>query len=89
VVNQAQSERIEIRCVGDDVVPHNVRAGDLAGLLEAAETLIVAGVLREHPELTRDDIIIGLTEVQNKAWDCNLPHRSRKLLFLSLNELLL
>lgn len=67
MVNQAQSERIEIRCVGGDVVPHNVRAGDLAGLLEAAETLIVAGVLREHPELTRDDIIIGLTEVQNKS----------------------
>jgi hypothetical protein len=67
VVNQAQSERIEIRCVGGDIVPHNVRASDLAGLLEAAETLIVAGVLREHPELTRDDIIIGLTEVQNKS----------------------
>jgi hypothetical protein len=67
VVNQAQSTRIEIRCVGGDVVPHNVRAGDLAGLLEAVETLIVASVLHEHPELTRDDIIIGLTDVQNKS----------------------
>lgn len=67
MVNQAQSTRIEIRCVGGDVVPHNVRAGDLAGLLEAVETLIVASVLHEHPELTRDDIIIGLTDVQNKS----------------------
>lgn len=66
-MDQAQNELIELRFVGGDVVPQNVRASELAGLLEATETLIVATILREHQELNREDIIIGLTEVQNKS----------------------
>jgi hypothetical protein len=67
VTSPSQSELIEFRFVGGDIVPHNVRASDLADLLEAAEALITSAVLREHHELTKDDIILGLTEVQSKS----------------------
>lgn len=62
-----QDEVIELRFVGGDIAPHNVRASDLADLLKAAETLVWSAVLREHDELTKDDIFLALSEVRNKS----------------------
>lgn len=57
------NEVIEIRFVGGDIAPRNVRAGDLAELLEAVELLVQSNVLREHDELTPDDFFLALGEV--------------------------
>ena len=55
-----------IRLMGDGVRPHLIPASDLAQLLVAAEQTVLAIAARDHPE-EADELIVGLTEVQDKS----------------------
>lgn len=67
MTSQAQDELLQLRFTGGAIAPRHVPAGELADILKAAETLIVATVLREHSKLTKEDIILGLTQVEDKS----------------------
>lgn len=67
MANLSYEKQIELRFVGDDINPHTVRASDLAEILKATETLVQATVLHEYPELTKEDIALSLTEIQNQS----------------------
>ena len=62
-MNQPTAEAFELRFIGGDITPSNVRAHDVASVLEATEDLLASSVLRAHPELSNDDIIIGITSI--------------------------
>lgn len=67
MINPSQNELIGIRFVGGGITPRNVPASDLADLLKAAETLVTSTVLREHGKLTKEDLILGLTRVEDQS----------------------
>lgn len=67
MTSSSKNELIELRFVGGGITPPNTRASELAAMLEAAEALITSVVLQEHDELTKDDLYIGLTIIEDKS----------------------
>lgn len=66
-MSQSQNELLQLRFTGGAIAPRHVSAGELADILKATEILIVAAVLREHSKLTKEDIILGLTHVEDAS----------------------
>jgi hypothetical protein len=56
-------EKVQIRLTGKDVFPENIRAGEVAQVLAAVEDMLAAVVLRSHPTLNKEDLVIGLVSV--------------------------
>lgn len=56
---------IEVRLIGDNVTPGNVRSRDIAELIASVEQMIASVVVRNNPQLgfQEDEIIIGLVAV--------------------------
>lgn len=67
MTHQSQNELLKLRFVGGAISPRQIPAGELADILKSTETLVVATVLKEHPKLTRDDLILGLTQIEDKS----------------------
>jgi hypothetical protein len=54
---------IRIRLAGQDVAPGAVRSRDLAEIISSAEDAIASIVVRDNPELRKDEIVVGLMSI--------------------------
>ena len=57
------NELIEIRLTGNDILPENVRAGDIADILNSVEDMIESVVVKQQPQITKEDVVIGLVNI--------------------------
>jgi hypothetical protein len=57
--------------------PADIRAGELATLLSSFEEMIASTVQRERPQITKDDLVIGLVKIEEGSigleFDTKLP----------------
>lgn len=58
---------IEFKFTGEDILPENVKASDVADLLKAIEDLLETGILQGHPELDKGKLIIGLVNIKSES----------------------
>ncbi len=61
----AHESTIEIRLTGEGMAPGRIRSKDIAEVIESVEDMITSVVIREHPDLKRESIIIGLKNIQD------------------------
>ena len=61
------SALIEVRFAGEDVQPETVKAGDVAEMIQAVEKMVESSVTRDHPEIKRDQVIVGFVEIQSTS----------------------
>lgn len=55
---------IEIRLAGSGLVPGNVRSKDLAEVIDSVEDMIASLIEREYPEISKEDVIVGLVALK-------------------------
>jgi len=58
---------IEFKFVGEELKPENVKASEVADLLKAIEDVVESNVFEEHPELDKNQLIIGLVNVKSDS----------------------
>ncbi|OQX10109.1 MAG: hypothetical protein BWK80_46050, partial [Desulfobacteraceae bacterium IS3] len=56
------NQLIEIQ-LSDNMSPGGVRSKDIADIISSLEDMIASVVVRDHPELLKDNIIIGLSDI--------------------------
>ena len=57
------SDLLELHFVGKNISPKNIRIGEIAVILDAIENVLVSVVTKEHDELTKELLTIGLHSV--------------------------
>jgi hypothetical protein len=55
---------LEIHFTGEGILPETIRAGEMAEVLSSFEEMVSSLVVAEHPKLTKDDLIVGLINIQ-------------------------
>jgi hypothetical protein len=55
---------IEILLTGEGMSPGNIRSKEIAEVIESIEDMIASMVVRDHPELKKEIIVIGLKNVR-------------------------
>jgi hypothetical protein len=55
---------LEIRFTGGGILPKSIRAGEMAEVLSSFEDMLSSLVMVDHPKLTKDDLIVGLINIQ-------------------------
>jgi hypothetical protein len=58
---------IQIRLKGTDVKPGLIRSKDIAEILEYIEDFVVYQALQTDNELKKEDIIVGLYQIEDKS----------------------
>ena len=56
-------KRIEVRIVEEDLQPGRMRSFELAEIIKSVEDAIASKVVLDHPELSKDEIVIGLLSI--------------------------
>lgn len=56
---------IEVRIKGSGMHPGSIRSKDLAEIIVAIEDMIASFVVQENPTLKKENIIIGLSQIEN------------------------
>ena len=59
------NEFIGIRLIG--MKPEDLRAGELARIIIQFEDMIASTVKRDRPQITKDELIVGLVHIENKS----------------------
>jgi hypothetical protein len=60
----ASETLLQIRFAGGGILPENVRAGEMAEILIAVEDMVSGLVIKEHPKLTKDNLLVGLVSIE-------------------------
>ena len=60
-------DTISIRLDGNGVSPGLVRSKEIAEIMEGVEDMIIAEVIKADPKCTRDEIIVGIYQIDNKS----------------------
>jgi hypothetical protein len=60
-------EEIKIRLRGEGIKPGLVRSREIAEILESVEEIAVAEALQANPELTKEDIIVGVYAIEDES----------------------
>lgn len=55
----------EIRFAGGGILPENIRAGEMAEILSSIEDMLSAIVAKDHPTLSKEDLVVGLVNIQS------------------------
>jgi hypothetical protein len=63
----AHEARIEIRLSGQDMAPGSIRSREIAEIIDAVEDMIASIVVRDHPELKKETIVIGLVNIRDES----------------------
>ena len=63
------NERLFFHFQGEKVHPSGIRAGELGALLEAIEEALSITVIDQHPTLTKENLLIGLSAVEAGSID--------------------
>ena len=60
---------IEVSFSGEDIKPDSVKASDIADILKAVEDMVEAQVFRDHPEIDKETVVVGLVGVKSSSLD--------------------
>lgn len=60
---------IEVSFSGEGVKPNSVKASDIADILKAVEDMVEAQVFRDHPEIDKDQVILGFVSIKGDSVD--------------------
>lgn len=60
-----ENELIEIRLAGTDIIPGLVRSKELADIIESVEEMIASLIAKNNPDIKKDEVIIGLTNIKD------------------------
>ena len=58
---------IEIRFTGNDVSPGYIRSKEIAEIIEAIEEMIASQVISNNPDLKRDAVVVGLSDIRHES----------------------
>jgi hypothetical protein len=56
----AQDITVEILLTGEGMVPGKIRSKEIAEVIEAVEDMVASMVIRDHPELEKETVVVGL-----------------------------
>jgi hypothetical protein len=82
-----QQNSIELHLKGYGMSPGLLRSKDLAQLIEAIEEMIAAKVAADHPELRKEQIIVGLSEIASGSVTLQFASSSQALTAPALKEI--
>ncbi len=68
-INTTPDGFIEVSFTGQDIRPETVKAGDVAEILVAIEDMLETRIFQDHPELDKDQLIIGLVNIKPESLD--------------------
>lgn len=60
----AHDVTVEILITGEGMPPGKVRSKETAEFIESVEEMIASVVIRDHPELLKESIVIGLKNIR-------------------------
>ncbi|MBE9062454.1 hypothetical protein [cf. Phormidesmis sp. LEGE 11477] len=60
----SQQDSIELRLTGNGISPGTIRSKDIAQLIDAVEDMIASKVVAENPSIRKDQIVIGLSNIE-------------------------
>ncbi len=60
----AHDTTVEILLSGEGMSPGNVRSKEIAEVIESVEDMIASMVIRDHPEIRKETIVIGLKSIR-------------------------
>lgn len=60
----ADNAVIEVTINGENALPDNIRVKDLAEIMLSVESMILAVIEQDHPEIAREQIVVGLTNIR-------------------------
>ena len=60
-------DEIEFRLIGKGIKPGLVRSHELAEILEAVESFACSEALESNPDLTKDDVVVGLYHIADES----------------------
>ncbi len=65
--NRQSPEYIEITFKGNNVRPDIVKASEIADILIAVETMLESQIYKKHPEIKKDQLILGFTNIRSSS----------------------
>jgi hypothetical protein len=81
-MDRAGSERfIEVSFSGTDIKPASVKASDIAEILKAVEDMVEAQVFRDHPEIDREQVIVGFVNIKSESVDLQFVSPLQQIVF--------
>ncbi|NJL54772.1 hypothetical protein HC928_05930 [bacterium] len=60
----AHDVTVEILLTGEGMSPGKIRSKEIAEVIESVEDMIASMVIRDHPELKKETIVIGLKNIR-------------------------
>jgi hypothetical protein len=67
--NITSNNLIGITFTGENIRPDTVKASELAEILRAVETMVESHVLRDHPEVQKEVVVVGLVKIKASSLD--------------------
>ena len=58
---------IEFKFTGEDMLPENIKASEVADILKAIEDMLETRIFQDHPELDKGQLIISLVNVKSTS----------------------
>jgi hypothetical protein len=80
-------KKIEINIKGEGVTPGNIRARDLADLLVSSEEMFASVILSQQPNITRDEIVIGLVGIYSGTVRLEFAPQSAEVTFAAADRI--
>ncbi|QPK64006.1 hypothetical protein IVG45_03240 [Methylomonas sp. LL1] len=62
---------IRIRLKGKGISPGLIRSREIAEILESIEDMVIYETLKSQPTLSKDDIVVGIMEIEDKSIGLN------------------
>ncbi len=82
-----QHNSIEIHLKGNGMSPGLLRSKDIAQLIEAIEEMIAAKVAADHPDLKKEQVIVGLADIAPGSVALQFASSSKDLTAPALKEI--
>ncbi|NEQ29724.1 MAG: hypothetical protein F6K04_01785, partial [Leptolyngbya sp. SIO4C5] len=60
----AHDVTVEILLTGEGMSPGKIRSKEIAEVIESVEDMIASMVVRDYPDLKKDNIVIGLKRIR-------------------------
>lgn len=72
---------IEVSFIGEGIKPDSVKASDIADILKAVENMVEAQVFRDHPEVDKEQVIVGFVNIKSDSVDLQFVSPIQQIVF--------
>ncbi len=86
-MKNTHQEFLEVIFSGNNIRPDSVKAGDIADILKAIEVMVESQVYRQHPEIKKDQIIIGLSAIKPSSIDLQFSSSIHDITLLAFKNI--